>query len=231
MLFHYPHSIVPYPHAVDTADLDPLTALNTSHLCDRLHQLTARLQLSQRAISRLGISIKFLDTHMGPLKVLKSTQLFPAVKSLLNPFRRLRQIDSPEILSVTINNSQNLEMNILLPGRMDPGTIWAYDDHLKQWCRDLSSSQVSPRFMHILEDYWRLANLVSSITGRYCAYPKIWRFTELLEAAKIARDKGNLEALRKIWDGAVALWLSYLDDHDAFQSRVTESILASSMCR
>ena len=120
-------------------------------------------------------------------------------------------------------------MNVLLPGRMDPDARRFYDKYLKLWRQDLSSPEASSKFVHVVEDYWQLANLVSDIRDQHSADPRFWKFTELLTAAKIARDSGNLESLRKVWDRVVELWLKYLDDHDAFESKITDLILASSM--
>lgn len=96
--------------------------LQISHLCDELHLLVARLRLRQQPIARLEIAIKFLNTHVRSSSVLTSTStLFPALEVLLNPFRHLCQVDNPQVLSITINDSRNCEINVLSPGRMDPG--------------------------------------------------------------------------------------------------------------
>ena len=54
---------------------------------------------------------------------------------------------------------------------------------------------------------------------------------ELLATAKIAREKRSLGSLKEVWDRVVALWLNYLHDYDAFESKFTDSIFASSVFR
>jgi hypothetical protein len=122
-------------------------------------------------------------------------------------------------------------MNVLSPGWRDHGSRSFYDKYLKLWSQDLSSSQASSEFDHVLEVYWSLANLVSNIKDRHSVEPKFGKFTELLATAKIGRECGNLESLKEVWDCVVALWLHYLHDHDAFESKIADSILASSVYR
>lgn len=74
-----------------------------------------------------------------------------------------------------------------------------------------------------------IVSLVTYIKYYHGTLPKFWKLIEVLAAAKTTRDDGNLESLRKVWDRVVDLWLNYLDDHDAFESKITESILASSV--
>jgi hypothetical protein len=99
-------------HPLGAADLDSYTVVQLSHLCDQKHRLVARLRLRQRPIARLEIAIKFSNTHVGLSTVLMSAQPFPAVKALLNPFRRLCRVDKPHVISITINDHQNREMNV-----------------------------------------------------------------------------------------------------------------------
>lgn len=224
LLVYNPIRPAPHPRMPGAADLDSFTVLKLSHLCDQLHRLVARLRLRQRPIARLEIAVKFLSTSAGSSSVLTST-LFPAVETLLNPFRRLCQINKPQVLAIMIRESQNCETNIHLPGRMDPRARSYYDKYLKLWSRDLSSSQASFRFINLLEVYWRLANLISNIRDHCSAEPKFWEFTELLATAMIARDDGKLERLKQVRDRVAALWFTYQDDREVFEFRITQSIL------
>lgn len=230
LIFYFSLEPTPSPHKPGAADLDSYTVKKISRLCDDLHLLVARLRLRQQPIARLEIAIKFLNTHARPSSVLTSTStLFPAVEVLLNPFRRLCQVDKPQVLSITINDSRNCEINVLSPGRMDPGARSYYDKYLELWSQDLSNSQASFKFVHALEGYWRIANLVSYIKYHRGTEQKFWKLTELLATAKIARENGNLRSLRNVWDRVATIWFSYLDEQEVFQSKITQSILTSSV--
>jgi hypothetical protein len=221
--FHHPLNPAPQqPPGAATADLNKQTVLKLSHYCGQLHRLVAKLRLRQRPISHFQVTIRFSNTHAS--NCWTSGQFFSLVEALLNPFRRLCQIASPEVLSITMNNFQKRKMDILFPGRMSTSARRHYDKYLKLWSNDLSGPQASFRFVQALEAYWRLANLMSNIKDHYSAEPKFDQFTELIMAAKVARDDGSVESLGKVWDQVAALWSEYLDDQEACQSKIAHSI-------
>jgi hypothetical protein len=108
---------------------------------------------------------------------------------------------------------------------MDPEARRYYDEYLKLWSQKLSSSHASFKFVLVLEIYWRLDNLASNIMDHYGPEPRFGKLIELLAGAKIARENGSLEDLGRVWDRVAALWFSYLDNEEVFQSEITQSIL------
>lgn len=200
------------------ANSDPLE-LRLYEYCDDLHRLIGRLQLIQRPIARLEIIIKFGNTYT------EQNEAFSAVQLLLRPFRWLRNVAKLEILSVTMNDFQNREIELLIPEWNSSAVDRTFADYVKCWYRDLSSSEPSWECSQVFEAYWQLEKLLSSIKEHcYHANPKFNQFTDLLHAARIAREAEDLTRFREIWDQVVNIWFDYLNSQEGFQSNVARSI-------
>jgi hypothetical protein len=227
LLFHDPINYAPYKppeSSTSTSDAEKqVLELRTSHYCDQLHRLIGRLQLRQRPISRLEITIKFSITYVAPSSFPIHKDVFFAVCSLLQPFQRLCKVAKPRVLSITINDFQNRERKLLF-GRICCAECRSFAKYLARWPKALSSSQPSFKCEQVLEAYWRLESLLSSIQGHCDAEPRFFQFAELLQAARIARELNNIERFRKIWDRVVTIWFEYLEGQEYFQSSVARSI-------
>lgn len=180
--------------------------------CDSLHGLIGTLQLIQMPIARLEIIIKFGHTYIQWEEALSAAQI------LLGPFRRLYNVAKPNVLSVTMKDSDEFEIELLTTA----DTI--FTDYLKSWSRDLSSSQPSYECPQILEAYWKLEKLVTGIKKQCYVEPMFDRYPDLLHAARIAREAHDPTRFREICDEVVKIWGIYLNGLKDFQSYVGRSI-------
>lgn len=224
-----------YPHPITSAfEQPPGTAekeaerqkiLRLSYFCDQLHRLVARLRLRQRPIAHLQIAIRFSHAYSKLTRSPTPTELFATVQILLSPFRRLRQVSKAQLLSVIVKDSETRDSNLLLASTA--GETFA--QYLKSWSEDLSSSHASSQYVRLLEAYWRMVNLASRINDCCYAVSKICRcsqFRHLLQAARIAREAGNLDDLRDACDQVAALWLEHLRNQKVHQYNIGQDIEA-----
>lgn len=227
LLFHYPISYTPYkPPGSSTSGTDKrkVLRLRLSCYCDQLHRLIGRLRLRERPIAHLEIVIKFSNTYIQPSSFPAPMEAYSAARFLLNPFRRLCKVAKPQVLSITINDFPTREMELLCPDRISSPARRAFANYLGCWSKDLSSSQPSFKCDQVLEAYWRLESLLSSIQQHWKAEPRIFQFAGLLHAARIAREANSLESFREIRDLVRTIWFEHLDDQKVFQSNVMQSI-------
>jgi hypothetical protein len=187
--------------------------------CDHLHKLIERLQLIQRPIAHLDIIIKFGDTYIEREEALSAAQV------LLRPFRRLYDVARPNVLSITMQDFQGWETELLIPDWISCTADRTFADYLQCWSRDLSSSQPSCECPQVFEAYWKLKELVSSVKV-HCSHaePIFSQFGDLLQAARVAREAEDLTYFKEIWDQVVNIWFDYLNDRKNFQSNVARSI-------
>ncbi|KAH8751822.1 hypothetical protein BGZ57DRAFT_913160 [Hyaloscypha finlandica] len=203
------------------ADAEKRKALPSrlARYCDQLHKLIGRLQLIQRPIARLEIAIKFSNVDV------ERKEAFRAARHLLNPFRRLCKVSKPQVISITMNDFQTRETELLFLGWISSGASTTFANYLERWSKDLSGSQPSLKCAQVLDAYWKLENLMSSIKEHcYNAEPRFCQFAGLLQVARFAREANDLGYFRKIWARVVAIWFEYLDDQKDFQANVTRSI-------
>jgi hypothetical protein len=187
--------------------------------CDYLHRLIERLRLIQRPIAHVQIIIKFGNAYM------ERNEAFSAAQLLLQPFRRLHNVAKLEVLSITTKDFQDRETELLIPDGISHAADRAFADYVKCWSGDLSSSEPSLECPQVIEAYWELEKLLSSIK-EHCHYtnPKFHQFTDLLHAARVAREAEDLTRFREIWDQVVNIWFDYLNSQEGFQSHVARSI-------
>jgi hypothetical protein len=187
--------------------------------CDHLHKLIERLQLIQRPIAHLDIMIKFGDTYI------EREEAFSAAQFLLRPFRRLYNVAKPNVLSITMDDFLSWETELLIPDWISCTADRTFADYLKCWSRDLSSSQPSSECPQVYKAYWKLSELLSSVKEHcYHAEPIFSQFTDLLHAARVAREAEDLTRFKEIWDQVVNIWFDYLNDRKNFQFNVARSI-------
>jgi hypothetical protein len=210
-----------------TVVFDQHTALRISNLCDQLHLLVAKLRLRQQAISRLDVAVSLLCTRAEPAMAQTATVLLPAVEALLNPFRRLCQIDRPRVVSIAVYDSRSRELNILRSENISHEARAYYDRYLNLWTQDLSNSEASLEFIQVLRIYQRVVSLISMIMCFWGKDEKIRSLIKLLEIAKMARETRDVKSLRGVWDRVGDIWFRYIGEQEASQSKITGSILAS----
>lgn len=188
--------------------------------CDCLHRLVRRLQLIQAPITHLEIIIRLGNTYITRKEALSAVQL------LLQPFRPLRNVTMPVVLSITVKDFQGRE--IILPIRDWSSSSAAgrtFAGYLKCWSRDICSSQSSFKCPQVFEAFWQLEKLFSSIIEySHHAAPEFYQLEDLLHAARIAREAEDLTCFREIWDQVVNIWFDYLNSQKDFQSNVESSI-------
>jgi hypothetical protein len=209
------------PHALQNVDAanNEILELKLYDYCDCLHRLIGRLQLIQRPIAHLGIIIKFGNTYV------ELNEAFSATQVLLQPFRRLRNVAKLEVLSITMKDFQDRETELLIPDGVSHAADRTFADYVKCWSSDLFSSEPSLECPRVFEAYWQLEKLLSSIKEHcHSTNPKFNQFTDLLHAARIAREAEDLTRFREIWDQAVNIWFDYLNSQEGFQSNVARSI-------
>ena len=187
--------------------------------CDHLHKLIGRLQLIQRPIARLEIIIEFGSNYNT------REEAFCAAQFLLRPFRRLCCVARPKVLSITMEDFQNRETELLTTDWTSCEADMIFADYLKCWSRDLSGSEPSFECPQVFEAYWKLEKLLHSIKEHcYHAEPKFDQFTDWLHAARIAREANDLTGFKEIWDHVVNTWCDYQNNQKNFQSSVARSI-------
>jgi len=189
--------------------------------CDHLHRVIGRLQLIQRPIAHLQIIIKFCDTYT------KREEALSAAQFLLQPFRRLHNVTTPKVLSLTMGAFPDRVTELLIPDWTPAaaGATTSFTNYLNRWSRDLSSPQPSFQSQGVFEAYWKLEKLTSSIKGHhYDAEPVFDQFTDLLHFARIAREANDLAHFQKIWDRVVQIWLEYLSNQKDYHIIVARSI-------
>ena len=187
--------------------------------CDHLHRLIERLQLIQGPIAHLDIIIKLGDTYI------KQEEAFPAAQFLLRPFRRLYNVAKPNVLSITMNDFYGYETELVGPDWISGTADRTFADYLKCWSRDLSNSQPSCECPQVFEAYWKLEELLSNVKEHcYHAEPILSKFTDLLDAARVAREAEDLTHFKGVWDQVVNIWYDYLNERNNFQSNVARSI-------
>jgi hypothetical protein len=177
-------------------------------------------------IAYLEVIVKFSKPGVE-LSNVALLQLFQAMRILLNPFRRLCNVVRPRVSSVTVGNPPGREINILSPGWMIPSARQYYNRYLMLWSKDLASSQALLKVIYILESYWRITNLVSSIVDHCNSEPKFARFATLRDTARFAREQGDAHGLREVWNQVAGLWFEYLKDQETFQSGMTRAFFIS----
>jgi hypothetical protein len=189
------------------------------HYCDQLHKLIGRLQLIQRPIAQLEIAIKFSDINV------EQKEIFCAAQCLLNPFRRLCKISKPTVISITTKNLQSHKTEVLFLNWISSTASTNFANYLDRWSKDLSSSQPLLDYTQVLDAYWKLENLMSSITAHcYNAEPRFCLFARILQSARTARENNDLGILKEVLVWVVASWYAYLRDQKYFKANVTQSI-------
>jgi hypothetical protein len=187
--------------------------------CDCLHALVGRLQLIQRPITHVQVVIKFGNTYI------ERSEAFSAAQLLLQPLRRLRNVANLELLSVTMSDFRDREIELLIPDEIFDVANETFADFVKCWSSNLCSSEPSLECPQVFEAYWQLEKLLASIKERYNYMdPKFSQFTDLLHDARIAREAENLAGFREIWNQVVNIWSDHLNSQEDFQSNVASSI-------
>lgn len=187
--------------------------------CDHAHKLIGRLQFIQTPIARLEVIFKFSDT-CG-----KREEAFSAAQFLLRPFRRLCHVTKSEVLSITVNNVQDHETELLVPGWVSCVENRTFADYLEIWSKELSNSKPSFKLTEVFEAYWKLEKLLYSMKAHcHHAEPKFTQFASLLHVARVARESNNLTSFREVWERVVNVWFEYLNDQKEFQSDMARSI-------
>lgn len=219
LLFHHPINFKSSASSPSDTDKRRVLISRLARYNDQLRRLIERLRKS--TLVRLEITIKYSNSHVESLSLLEA---FSVSWELLNPFRCLCNVARPQVLSITANDPQHRQLVQLFPGRVSSAATWAFASNLSRWSKDLSSSQPSLKCDQVLEAYWRLESLLSSMKEHCRAEPRFFQFGELLQAARVAREANNLEHFTKIWDRVVSIWFEYLDNQKGLQINVTRSI-------
>ncbi|KFY32378.1 hypothetical protein V493_00262 [Pseudogymnoascus sp. VKM F-4281 (FW-2241)] len=219
--FHQPISYK-FP-ASSTSDNDKVRVLYSrlARYSDQLRRLIERLRKS--TLARLEITIQFSEFYVESLTF---REVFSVSWELLKPFQCLCNVARPQVLSITVDNCQNGQSVQFFPGRVSSAATRAFANNLNSWSKDLSSSQQSLKCDKVLEAYWRLESLLSSMKEHCQAEPRFFQFGELLQSARVAREANNLEDFRRIWDRVVSIWFEYLDNQRGLRINVTQSIHA-----
>ena len=187
--------------------------------CDRLHELIGRLKIPKRNIIRLEITVWFEHDFM------KREEAASAARLLLRPFRRISDIVRPKVSSIRTNDSQCGLIDLLVPDWVSCAADRTFFENLKSWSNDPSSSEPLIWCPQILEAYWKMEELLLSIRRQgHFVEPRFHKFTELLHAARIAREDDDLLRFREIWDEVLQIWADYVDQQKRDQCFVDLSI-------
>jgi hypothetical protein len=189
---------------------------------DQLHKIVSRLQATQRRIYRLEIWIKFEQDR-------NRASDEETLKVLLRPFERLCNVPDVSILGWGWD-SDPVDKMTNLSHALAPSTMASY---ISDWTRSLSSP--APRLAHTaaFETYWSLERMLVKIT-RHCHEPSskinpelkkgFEKFSDLRHQARICREGDDLEGLRTIFAGVLAVWYAYLEWEREFQNEMTKEI-------
>ncbi|KAE8441312.1 hypothetical protein EG329_005507 [Mollisiaceae sp. DMI_Dod_QoI] len=201
---------------------------------DYLHKLVSRLQLSNRRISRLDIVINFGAMYTN------QEGAFSAMDLLLRPFRRLCNVGTAEVRSVTMTGLRQGKadiahsVDILLPefqyyGGRNENLL----EYLTAWSQALSRSAPSFTTTPVFEAYWKLEALLAKI-AHHCRHPASQgvpdlnsgfdQFSTLRHTARVAREDGDLESFKEIFETVLSIWQRYLDWEKEYQENVWKDV-------
>ncbi|KAH6667799.1 hypothetical protein B0J14DRAFT_172586 [Halenospora varia] len=182
--------------------------------CDHLHRLIGRLRIIRRPIARLEIVLKFGNAYRDA---------FPIAQFLLRPFQRLYNVAKPDLLSITIQDSQG-EVGLLTPDWASSPAGVKLAAYLKRLFKHMSSSQPPPE-LPVFKAYWQLEKLLSYMKEHLCqADPRIGQIAGLLYIMRFAREAEDLARFSEIWNQVVNIWIDCQNQHTEFQSNVALSI-------
>jgi hypothetical protein len=191
-------------------------AANDRHLlCDNLHRIVELfINNDQHTLRSLDISITLLGIHVEDSKV-KNASVTHA-KALLEPFRRLRNVSKPRVVSISlpepltsgrygamgITAAQNQSRSgVDLIRDSDSGTILSQQvkGFIEDLCKDLTSSEPAPESL-ALKYYAMLANTISEISEYpYWLESDIVDMGKWLEIARAAREENDLKSMKSVY--------------------------------
>ncbi|KAH7407110.1 hypothetical protein BKA64DRAFT_407235 [Cadophora sp. MPI-SDFR-AT-0126] len=177
----------------------------TFDFCDHLHKLIGRLQL--QPLTRLQITMRVGENYSHWQDALVRTRF------LLEPFRRLRNVAQPDVLSVTIQ----------APGMDEMELLQYLPEYLHEWSSDLKSSRFSLQ-SPIFEAYWQLEDMVNTLKKHYRHDSRLDSMDEYLHGARVARENDDRETFRMIWGQVVNVYMDYLNYQKEFQTNMAMTI-------
>ena len=177
----------------------------TFDFCDHLHKLVGRLQLQQ--LTRLQITMRVGENYSQWQEAVVRTRF------LLQPFRRLRNIAQPDVLSVTIQP----------PGMQEMELLQHLPEYLHEWTSDLQSSRPS-RQLPIFEAYWQLEDMLRMLKTHYRHDERLELMDDYLHGARVARENEDQETFGVIWGQVVNVYMDYLNYQREFQTNMAVTI-------
>jgi hypothetical protein len=209
-------------------------AANDRHLlCDNLHRIVELfINNDQHTIRNLDISITLLGIHVDDAKA-KNAAVMHA-KALLEPFRRLRNVSRPRVVSISFpeplppGRSANIMAAVQNQGRSridlirDPDSRPKLSQQVKSFiqdlCETLASSEPAPE-SPALKYYAMLANTISEISEHpYWLDSDLSDMGRWLEIARAAREENDLKSMKSVYAKMVKKLKEYSSRYKEFMS-------------
>ena len=208
---------------------------NDRHLlCDNLHRIVELfINNDQHTIRNLDISITLLGIHVEDTKA-KNAAVMHA-KALLEPFRRLRNVSRPRVVSISFpeplpaGRFATLAMTAAqIQGRSridlirDPDSRPVLSQQVKSFiedlCKNLASSEPAPE-SPALKYYAMLANTISEISEHpYWLDSDLSDMGRWLEIARAAREENDLKSMKSVYAKMVKKLKEYSSRYKEFMA-------------
>lgn len=208
-------------------------AENERHLlCDSLHRVVELfISDDQHTIRNLDISIMMLGIQVGDAKTKKA--VISHAESLLEPFRRLRNVSKPRVVSISIPEPLTPgifgPMGITMAHNQDrPGIDLIRDldsrptfnhpiqSFIEEFCKELASSDPPPE-SHALKYFAMLANTISEMSEHpYWLVSDLDDMDKWLEIARAAREGNDLKSMKSVYAKMVIKLKEYSSSYKDF---------------
>ncbi|PVH75860.1 hypothetical protein DL98DRAFT_518339 [Cadophora sp. DSE1049] len=186
---------------IDPAKLEK----TTFDFCDHLHKLVGRLRL--QPLTRVQITMRVGENYSQWQEAVVRTRF------LLQPFRRLRNIAQPDVLSVTIQP----------PGMQEMELLQYLPEYIQEWSSDLQSSRPAHE-SPIFEAYWQLEDMLRTLKQHYRHDDRLEPMDEYLHGARVARENDDQETFGMIWGHVVNVYMDYVNYQKEFQTNMEITI-------
>jgi len=189
---------------------------NDRHLlCDDLHRIVELFINNDRHNLRsLDISITLLGIHVEDAKA--KTSAVTHAKALLEPFRRLRNVSKPRVVSISFpepltsvrygavgmaaaQSQSRLRIDLIRDADSRPALSEPVKSFIEDLCKNLASSEPAPESL-ALKYYATLANTLSEISEHpYWLDSDLSDMGKWMEIVRAAREENDIKSMKSVY--------------------------------